>query len=111
MYGSPGPPLQVIEFVCALRMAPAAKPGRYNSVICARLVLSYETQMTTFLFRCPATGYSVQGLAAEAIVDPDTYQSVSCPACTRTHLVNPKTGKVAGAEPIPPRQGGPSPGP
>jgi hypothetical protein len=48
--------------------------------------------MTAFLFRCPATGYSVQGLAAEAPdADPDTYQAVKCRACARTRL-------VAGAE-------------
>jgi hypothetical protein len=59
--------------------------------------------MTAFLFRCPATGYSVQGLVAEPLVadplpDGDIYQSVTCTACSRTHLVNPKTGKVAGTE-------------
>lgn len=57
----------------------------------------YETGMTAFIFRCPATGYSVQGMAAEPDVDVDTYQSIKCPACARTHLVNPKTGKVAGS--------------
>ena len=54
--------------------------------------------MPAFLFRCPATGYSVQGLTAETVSDADTYQSVRCVACARTHLVNAKTGKVAGAE-------------
>ena len=54
--------------------------------------------MTTFLFRCPVTGYSVQGLSDEAVSDSDdTYQSVKCAACSRTHLVNAKTGKVAGS--------------
>ncbi|MGA8078063.1 MAG: hypothetical protein WB868_11820 [Xanthobacteraceae bacterium] len=54
--------------------------------------------MTTFIFRCPATGYSVQGVAPDPLPEGDTYQSVTCPACSRTHLVNPKTCKVAGAE-------------
>ncbi len=54
--------------------------------------------MTTFIFRCPVTGYSVQGLVAEPVPDADTYQSILCTACARNHLVNPKTGKVAGSE-------------
>jgi len=57
--------------------------------------------MTTFLFRCPATGYSVQGMIADdprPEDDGDTYQSVTCPVCSRIHLVNPRTGKVAGAD-------------
>lgn len=51
-----------------------------------------------FIFRCPATGYSVQGLVAEPVGDTDSYQAIKCTACARTHLVNPKTGKVAGSE-------------
>jgi hypothetical protein len=54
--------------------------------------------MTAFLFRCPATGYSVQAVVADPVPDGDVYQSVTCTACSRTHLVNPKTGKVAGTE-------------
>ena len=54
--------------------------------------------MTAFLFRCPVTGYSVQGLVSDPVPDSDSYQSITCNACSRTHLVNPKTGKVAGAE-------------
>jgi len=55
--------------------------------------------MTAFIFRCPATGYNVQGLvAAESIPEGDSYQSVTCTACARIHLVNPKTGRVAGTE-------------
>lgn len=27
---------------------------------------------------------------------PDSYESVSCPACARLHLVNKTTGKVLG---------------
>jgi hypothetical protein len=56
--------------------------------------------MTTFLFRCPVTGYSVQGMVADPIPEDDseTYSSVACPVCSRVHLVNPRTGKVAGAD-------------
>jgi hypothetical protein len=53
--------------------------------------------MATFVYRCPATGLNVQGFVAD---DPDEsapYEQVTCIACTRVHLVNPKNGKVLGA--------------
>jgi hypothetical protein len=57
--------------------------------------------MAGFVFRCPNTGMNVQGWVAD---DPtegegDAYQSIACLICTRLHLVNPKTGKVLGADP------------
>lgn len=55
--------------------------------------------MPPFLYRCPNTGYRVQGFVAEEVSDkPDSYEPVTCIACQRTHLVNPATGKVLGAE-------------
>lgn len=57
--------------------------------------------MSVFLFRCPATGYNVQGFVADDnddYDDCDTFHPFSCPACTRTHLVNPKTGKTVGSD-------------
>ena len=56
--------------------------------------------MPTFLYRCPVTGLHVQGWIAD---DPterseESYEALSCIACTRTHLVNPKTGKVLGED-------------
>jgi hypothetical protein len=57
--------------------------------------------MLAFIYRCPVTGYNIQGhLAAEPMPEDDTitYQSVTCTACARVHLVNPNTGKVAGIE-------------
>lgn len=54
--------------------------------------------MVAFLYRCPATGYDVQGYVADdASEDEVDFHPMICPACTRTHLVNPKTGKVLGA--------------
>jgi len=54
--------------------------------------------MVAFLYRCPATGYDVQGYVADdASEDEADFHPMICPACTRTHLVNPKTGKVLGA--------------
>jgi len=53
--------------------------------------------MAAFIFRCPHTGRNVQGwVADDPEVEDDAYESVICSACTRLHLVNPKTGKVLG---------------
>jgi hypothetical protein len=56
--------------------------------------------MAPFVFRCPNTGYSVQGWIAD---DPteggaETYEPIICTLCTRTHMVNPSTGKVLGSD-------------
>ena len=54
--------------------------------------------MATFLFRCPNTGAHVQGWFADdgSENNGETYQSVTCLACQRVHMVNPKSGKVLG---------------
>lgn len=64
--------------------------------------------MPAFLYRCPATGYRVQGLAdavpaSDVAADGTTasYQTVTCAACGRTHLVDPRSGRVAGVEQSP----------
>jgi hypothetical protein len=56
--------------------------------------------MAPFLYRCPNTGRQVQAWAADDPTeqDDDTYQSVTCLACAGLHLVNPRTGKVIGAD-------------
>jgi hypothetical protein len=54
--------------------------------------------MAPFLSRCPATGLQVQGWAADGdLENGEVYEAVTCLACGRQHLVNPKTGKVLGA--------------
>jgi hypothetical protein len=55
--------------------------------------------MRSFKYPCPRTGSLVQDWLADdpVEVDADTYQQVTCTACGRTHMVNPKTGKVLGA--------------
>jgi hypothetical protein len=55
--------------------------------------------MPTFLYRCPNTGLRVQGWIADDRTerDEENFEAVTCPACGRVHLVNPKTGKVLGA--------------
>ena len=50
--------------------------------------------MIAFIYRCPRTGQQVQGWAADHLADGEIYESVSCIACGRIHLVSPKSGKV-----------------
>jgi hypothetical protein len=54
--------------------------------------------MVPFIYRCPTTGLNVQGLSADAVPadDAETYESVSCPVCTRLHLVNRAIGRTLG---------------
>ncbi len=52
-----------------------------------------------FIFRCPNTGLIVHGwIADDPTADDDAFEPMTCTACTRTHIVNPKTGKVLGAD-------------
>ena len=56
----------------------------------------------TFLYRCPKTGLDVQAWTIEDPAEGQgnhmSYEQVACTACTRTHFVNPKTGKVLGGD-------------
>ena len=55
--------------------------------------------MAPFSYRCPNTGFRVQGWASDDDKSEgagDVYQAVSCLACGGLHLVDPKTGKTAG---------------
>ena len=56
--------------------------------------------MPPFVFKCPNTGLNVQAFAADDPTDgkDNTSEALICLACTRVHLVNPKTGKVVGAD-------------
>ena len=65
--------------------------------------------MTAFLYQCPNMGLNVQGWVADAPTEGKaaTFEPVTCTACARVHLVNPKTGKVLGLTKIrPPRRRG-----
>ena len=54
--------------------------------------------MRLFLYRCPNTGYRIQGFITEDTSDDsEDYQPITCLACQQVHLVEPKTGKVLGA--------------
>jgi hypothetical protein len=54
--------------------------------------------MATFIYRCPATLLKVQGWFADEppAGETEVYETVTCLACTRTHLVNRSTGRVLG---------------
>ena len=55
--------------------------------------------MANFVFRCPASGLNVQHQVDD---DPDIaeneYEGIMCPACTKMHLLNRKTGKLLGQD-------------
>jgi hypothetical protein len=52
--------------------------------------------MPAFIYRCPASGYNVQGFVADdpTNVSEDVFQPVTCTVCAGVHLVNPKTGRL-----------------
>lgn len=56
------------------------------------------SNMATFLYRCPSTGLMVQGWVVGDPTRAKSYEAMTCTACMRIHLVNPKTGKVVGAD-------------
>jgi hypothetical protein len=55
--------------------------------------------MPLFMYRCPITGYRVQGFAEGTSEDCHVYEPVTCPVCHRIHHVNPHTGVVLGEKP------------
>lgn len=52
------------------------------------------------VYHCPNTGLNVHGWVCDDPTESEAefYESVTCTACTRVHLVNPKTGKVIGSD-------------
>lgn len=63
--------------------------------------------MSDFRYRCPSTGYFVDGKYDEAGEPPPSYVAQTCPACRSVHLVNPVTGKLISEEwttQMPPRR-------
>jgi len=61
-------------------------------------------RVPTFLYRCPNTALNVQGRVADDPIEgeAETYEPITCTACARVHLINPKTGKVLGLTKIRP---------
>ena len=47
------------------------------------------------VFKCPQTGMNVQHRLGDEPAD-HTHVAVSCPACTRLHLIDRSTGKPVG---------------
>ena len=55
--------------------------------------------MAHFVIRCPATSFKVQHWLDDDGNDDlpgDQYESMVCPACTKIHFINRKTGKLLG---------------
>ncbi len=60
-------------------------------------IATYSDPMPLFMYRCPKTGYRVQGFSAEdTSEDRRLYEPVTCPVCHEIHHVNPATGVVLG---------------
>jgi len=55
-----------------------------------------------FVYRCPNTGKNVQGWVADDATEREEvfYEVVTCTACTGMHLVDPRTGNLAGHEEV-----------
>ena len=63
----------------------------------ARSLAEFLAMLPLFMYRCPNTGYRVQGSSAEDVSeDRHVYEPVTCPVCHQIHLVNPATGAVLG---------------
>ena len=58
----------------------------------------YWCKMAAVIFLCPNMGVPVQGWFADdgAENGGETYEGVTCLACRRVHMVNPRTGKILG---------------
>jgi hypothetical protein len=85
------------------------KASAITPIVVSRVALIYRNAdphgvilsdgMATFLYRCPNTGFRVQGYTPEQSSDhADAYEVMTCLACQRVHLVNPATGKVLGED-------------
>jgi hypothetical protein len=59
----------------------------------------YMDRMVTFVYQCPTTGMNVQGWFADdpSANEREVYDTVTCLACTRVHLINRSTRKVLGS--------------
>src|SRR6516165_6586282 len=82
--------------VVSRRAGPSKQSIGRNQRGIERRCLPYRGQMVlTFTYRCPRTGLQVQGrVAADHPTDCEIYEPVTCTACWRVHLINPKSGKM-----------------
>jgi len=67
--------------------------------------------MKTFLFRCPTTGYNVQGRAEEHDAGMPSHVGQHCLACGALHVVSPHDGRLLGNESGTPADAGQCAGP
>lgn len=80
--------------------AGSGATGRLRYVNVSPLRRDIACAMPAIIFRCPNTKLNVHGWIVDdpAVKDSDQFEAIACTACTRVHLVNPKTGKVLGAD-------------
>lgn len=52
-----------------------------------------KDDVRTFVFRCPTTGYNVQGRHEEGNGPLPPFVGQHCLACSGLHVVDPRTGK------------------
>jgi hypothetical protein len=50
--------------------------------------------MMSFTYRCPRTGQEVHGHVVVELINGQTYELVTCTACSGTHLIKHKTGRL-----------------
>jgi len=82
------------------------KPERAIRILARRFVPDQSVpapacdtiSMGAFLFVCPTTGLKVQGWTSDEAPALDHFVAIKCTACQHVHLVNARTGKVAGGE-------------
>jgi hypothetical protein len=56
--------------------------------------------MSAVIFICPVTDIRVQHwLDDDEDIPENEYEVIACPACTKVHLINRKTGKPLASEP------------
>jgi len=54
-----------------------------------------NSRMSAFLYLCPNTGHRVQGWSsANEAAQPGALEAVTCLACGRVHLIDPKAPAV-----------------
>jgi hypothetical protein len=54
--------------------------------------------MASFVYRCPNTSLNAQGWLADEPPASEIFDALTCVACRQVHFVNPRTGKVLGAD-------------
>jgi hypothetical protein len=72
-------------------------PGRRQSEDNRAFAFNLEGYVRPFLYRCPVLGQTVQSWTNDDL-GGSQFETVTCIACRRTHLVDPKSGAVAGVQ-------------